>query len=112
MYLVEINYKFKLDPSRIQYIKHTSPFIFHMKEGESCSIPFSDNSDEDYCYGHDLLKLEGTSEHTVVNNLIMFNNVKKYDSGTYELHPRHKGWTGVVQIKLNVECKYCTISKI
>ena len=112
MYLVEINYKFKLDPSRIQYIKHTSPFIFNMKEGESCSIPFSDKSDEEYCYGHDLLKLEGTSEHTVVDKLIMFNNVRKYDSGTYELHPRHKGWSGVVQIKLNVECKYCMISKV
>ena len=99
-----IKYKFRLDFIEL-YIATYNPLTIRLKQGESCNIPFTEHSNEDYCYGH-ILSKQGQNLKHEVERYVMFSNVNKDDSGVYELCPRHNGWKGLMQIKLNVECKY------
>ena len=99
-----MKYKIQLD-SIEPYITAYNPLTIRLKEGESYNIQFTELSNEDYCYGH-ILSKEGQTMEQEVERFVMFNNVNKDDSGVYVLHPKHNGWNGLMQIKLNVECKY------
>ena len=103
-FLVLMKYNLKLDSIQ-QYIHTHNPLTIRMKEGESCNIPFTEQSNEDYCYGH-ILSKQGEMLEQEVEKFVMFRNVNKNDSGVYELHPKHNGWNGLMQLILNVECKY------
>ena len=98
-----MKYKFQLG-SIEPYIATYNPLIIRLKEGESCNIPFTEHSNEDYCYGHTLSK-QGQTLEQEVERFVMFSKVNKDDSGVYDLYPKHNGWNGLMQIKLNVECK-------
>ena len=99
-----MKYKFQLD-SIEPYIATYNPLTIRLKLGESCNILFTEQSNEDYCYGH-ILSKEGQTIEQEVERLVMFNNVNRNDSGVYELHPKHNGWNGLIQLIVNVECKY------
>ena len=101
---VLMKYKFQLNCIG-PYIATYNPLTIRLKEGESCNIPFTEQSNEDYCYGH-ILSKQGQTLEQEVERFVMFRNVNKDDSGVYELCPKHNGWKGLMQIKLNVECKY------
>ena len=99
-----MKYKFLLD-SIEQYIATYNPLTIRLKEGESCNIPFTEQSNENYCYGH-ILSKQGQTLEQEVERFVMFSNVNRDDSGVYELRPKHNGWNGLIQVKLDVECKY------
>ena len=65
---VQIKYKLKLDSIQ-QHIDTHYPLTIRMKEGESYSIPFTEQSDEEYCYVH-ILSKQGEMLEQKLKNLL------------------------------------------